>query len=84
MVKFWYGEVLQVQESVFSDCATKNDTNHALGEKLDGRIEYSPHQSLALGDVMVNCADTTPSKAMEARARLRNMVEFCYAGNVVM
>lgn len=61
-VKFKYGEVEHVHESVFADDAT--------------------HQSLVPGDVMVNCADTTLSKAAQARARRRNMVEFCSVENV--
>jgi hypothetical protein len=40
------------------------------------------HQSLVPGDVMVNCADTTLSKAAQARARRRNMVEIFSVENV--
>lgn len=85
MVKFRYGEVVHDHASVFTDDATTN--RELTDESQEGCTlshqhcdiwdpGYSPHQSLAPGDVMVNCPDTTLSKAAQVRARRRNMVNF--------
>lgn len=80
----WYNSGMEKNHTSRQVCSpTVRLRGHGLNAsvaKTDLRTGYSPHQSLVLGDVMVNCADTTPKKVMVARARRRNMVQFFMEG----